>query len=280
MLSMAIDAHHHFWRYSPTEYEWISDAMAVLRRDYLPEDLRREASAVGIDGVVSVQARQTIQETDWLLELAEQNADFIRGVVGWVPLVSENVGRDLARYAGRAKLKAVRHVLQDEADDDYMLRDDFNRGVALLKDFGLRYDILIFERQLPQAIRLVDRHPTQTFILDHIAKPRVRDGAIAPWRENLKELAQRPNVYCKLSGIVTEADHRTWTPQQLRPYMDVALEAFGSRRLMFGSDWPVCILACGYRRWHQIAREFASMLTPDEQDRIFTETTIEAYGLD
>jgi L-fuconolactonase len=254
--------------------------MSVLRRDYLPEDLRREATAVGIDGVVSVQARQTLAETDWLLELAEQNADFIRGIVGWVPLVSETVARDLSRYAGRSKLKAVRHVLQDEPDDDYMLRDDFNRGVALLKDFGLRYDILIFERHLPQAIRLVDRHPTQTFILDHIAKPRVRDGVISPWRENLKELARRPNVYCKLSGVVTEADHRNWTPQQLRPYMDVAMEAFGSRRLMFGSDWPVCLLACGYRRWHQIAREFVSKLTPDEQDRIFELTAIEAYGLD
>ncbi|HEY2589467.1 MAG TPA: amidohydrolase family protein [Tepidisphaeraceae bacterium] len=277
---MAIDAHHHFWRYSPTEYEWISDAMSVLRRDYLPQDLQREAAPVGIDGAVSVQARQTLQETDWLLELAEQNAEFIRGVVGWVPLVSQTVGRDLSRYAGRPKLKAVRHVLQDEPDDDYMLRDDFNRGVALLKDFGLRYDILIFERHLPQAIQFVDRHPTQTFILDHIAKPRVRDGEISPWRENLKELAKRPNVYCKLSGVVTEADHRTWTPMQLQPYMDAALDSFGSRRLMFGSDWPVCLLAAGYRRWHQIVQEFAAKLTPDEQDRIFEQTAVEAYGLD
>jgi L-fuconolactonase len=277
---MPIDAHHHFWRYSPAEYGWITDSMSVLRRDYLPEDLRREANAVGIDGVVSVQARQTLQETDWLLDLAEQNADFIRGVVGWVPLVSDTVEHELGRYAGRSKLKAVRHVLQDEPDDNYMLRDDFNRGVAMLKDHDLRYDILIFDRHLPQAIRFVDRHPKQTFILDHIAKPRVRDGAISPWRENLKELARRPNVYCKLSGVVTEADHRTWTPQQLRPYLDAALDAFGSRRLMFGSDWPVCLLACGYRRWHQIVRDFASKLTPDEQDRIFELTAVEAYGLD
>lgn len=276
---MAIDAHHHFWRYSPREYGWISDSMSVLRRDYLPDDLRREASAAGADGVVSVQARQTLEETDWLLDLAGQNAGFIRGVVGWVPLVSETVGRDLIRYAGRSKLKAVRHVLQDEPDEDYMLRDDFNRGVAMLKDFGLRYDILIFGRHLPQAIRLVDRHPKQTFVLDHIAKPRVRAGELWPWRENLKELARRPNVYCKLSGVVTEADHRNWTPQHLRPYMDVALEAFGSRRLMFGSDWPVCLLACGYRRWHQIVKEFASKLTPDEQERIFEKTAVEAYGL-
>lgn len=276
---MAIDAHHHFWKYTPEEYGWISAGMSVLRRDYLPADLRREAAAAGIDGVISVQARQTLEETDWLLKLAEES-DFIRGVVGWVPLISETVGKDLARYANRPKLKAVRHVLQDEPDDNYMLRDDFNRGIALLKKAGLRYDILVFERHLPQAIKLVDRHPGTTFILDHIAKPRIRENQLSPWRENMRELGRRANVYCKVSGMVTEANHANWTPQQLRPYFDAALEAFGSRRLMFGSDWPVCLLACGYRRWFQIVREFASKLTPDEQDRLFGQTAIEAYGLE
>lgn len=275
---MAIDAHHHFWQYSPAEYGWISEGMSVLRRDFLPAQLRQEIEPLGIDGVISVQARQTLQETDWLLELGEKE-DFIRGVVGWVPLASPEAGRSLERYAGRAKLKAVRHVLQDEPDDNYMLRDDFNRGLGLLKEFGLRYDILIFERHLPQAIELVDRHPRQTFILDHLAKPRIRDAAVSPWRENLRELAKRPNVYCKLSGIVTEADHRTWTPQQLRPYMDAALEAFGPRRLMFGSDWPVCLLACGYRRWYQIVKDFAAALSPDEQHHLFGKTAAEAYGI-
>lgn len=276
---MAIDAHHHFWKYTPEEYGWISAGMSVLRRDYLAADLRREAAAVGIDGVISVQARQTLEETDWLLKLAEES-DFIRGVVGWVPLISETVGKDLARYANRPKLKAVRHVLQDEPDDNYMLRDDFNRGIALLKKAGLRYDILVFERHLPQAIKLVDRHPGTTFILDHIAKPRIRENQLSPWRDNMRELGRRANVYCKVSGMVTEANHANWTPQQLRPYFDAALEAFGSRRLMFGSDWPVCLLACGYRRWFQIVREFASKLTPDEQDRLFGQTAIEAYGLE
>jgi L-fuconolactonase len=276
---MAIDAHHHFWRYTPAEYGWISDSMSVLRRDYLPADLRKETAALGIDGGISVQARQSLNETDWLLSLTERDV-LIRGVVGWVPLVSPTVSDDLARYVKRPKLKAVRHVLQDEPDDGYMLREDFNRGVALLKEFGLGYDLLIFERHLPQAIQFVDRHPSQTFILDHVAKPRIRENQISPWRENLRDLARRPNVYCKISGMVTEADHRTWTPPQLRPYLDAALEAFGSRRLMFGSDWPVCLLACGYRRWFQIVREFASKLTPDEQDRIFEQTAIEAYGLD
>jgi L-fuconolactonase len=276
---MAIDAHHHFWKYTPEEYGWITDGMSVLRRDYLPAELRREAALAGIDGVISVQARQTLEETDWLLKLAEEN-DFICGVVGWVPLISNTVRDDLARYANRPKLKAVRHVLQDEPDDNYMLRDDFDRGIVLLKEAGLRYDILIFERHLPQVIKLVDRHPGTTFILDHVAKPRIRENQLSPWRENLRELGRRPNVYCKVSGMVTEANHANWTAQQLRPYFDAALEAFGSRRLMFGSDWPVCLLACGYRRWFQIVREFASKLTQDEQDRLFEQTAIEAYGLE
>ena len=274
---MVIDAHHHFWRYDPAEYGWISESMSVLRRDFLPDDLKREIKPVGVDGVVSVQARQTLQETEWLLDLADRH-EFIRGVVGWVPLASEKVRADLERLSTRQKLRAVRHVLQDEADDNYILRDDFNRGVRQLKDVGLRYDILIFERHLLQTIRFVDRHPQQIFVLDHIAKPRIRENAIAGWRRDLRELARRPNVWCKLSGLVTEADHRSWTPTQLRPYMETALEAFGPRRLMFASDWPVCLLACEYQRWYHIVREFASSLSPGEQARLFGQTAAEAYG--
>lgn len=275
---MSIDAHHHFWRYDPAQYGWISESMAVLRQDYLPPQLRKATQAAGVDGVVSVQARQSLAETDWLLELADQH-EFIRGVVGWVPLVSEQVRRDLERLRGRKKLKGVRHVLQDEPDDNYMLRDDFNRGIRQLKEFALGYDVLVFERHLPQTILFVDRHPEQVFVLDHVAKPRIRDNLMSPWRENLRELARRPNVWCKLSGVVTEADHRSWTPQQLRPYMETVLEAFGPRRLMFGSDWPVCLLACGYQRWYQIVREFASALSPDEQSWLFGRTATDAYDL-
>jgi len=275
---MVIDAHHHFWMYDPAQYGWISEGMAVLKRDYLPGDLRQATAAAGVDGVVSVQARQTIEETEWLLDLADRH-EFIRGVVGWVPLASERVREDLERLAERPKLRAVRHVLQDEPDDNYVLRDDFNRGIRQLKDFGLRYDILVFERHLPQTIRFVDRHPEQIFVLDHLAKPRIRDHVISPWRENLRELARRPNVWCKLSGLVTEADHQSWTEKQLRPYMDVALDAFGPTRLMFGSDWPVCLLACGYQRWYQIVREFASRLSPDEHDCLFGKTAVDAYDL-
>jgi L-fuconolactonase len=275
-----IDAHHHFWHYNPLEYGWISASMAVLRRDYLPADLRAVAKAGGIDGVISVQARQTIAETDWLLALAEQqeNAQFIRGVVGWVPLVSDKVEAELDRLIDRKKLVAVRHVLQDEPDA-YMARDDFNRGLSALRRFGLRYDILVYERQLPAAIAMVDRHPQQIFILDHLAKPRIKEGALSPWRENMRELARRPNVYCKVSGMVTEADHRAWTTAQLEPYVETALEAFGPRRLMIGSDWPVCLLACDYVRWHTIARGFIAKLSAAEQARILEQTALEAYGI-
>jgi len=274
---MIIDAHHHFWRYNAREYGWISND--ALRRDFLPNDLKKEIDAAGINGVVSVQARQTTEETQWLLDLAERN-DFIRGVVGWAPLVSPDVQADLERFAARRKLKGVRHVLQDEPDKDYMLRPDFDHGVGLLKNLNLRYDILIYERHLPQAIRLVDRHPTLTFILDHIAKPKIGENVISPWKQNLRELSRRPNVYCKLSGMVTEADHQNWTPRQLTPYMEAALEAFGPRRLMFGSDWPVCLLACTYQRWYEIVKDFASRLSPAEQDRLLGETAAEAYGID
>ena len=275
---MIIDAHHHFWQYSPREYGWISDTMGVLKRDYLPPVLEREIRSVGITGVVSVQARQTVRETEWLLDLADQNP-FIKGVVGWVPLVSIDVAGEIRKFGQRPKLKAVRHVLQDEPDDNYMLRPEFDRGISLLKEFGLRYDILIFERHLKQSITLVDRHPDLTFILDHVAKPRIRENVISPWREDMKELAKRPNVYCKISGMATEADHARWTEKQLRPYMETALDAFGPTRLMFGSDWPVCLLATSYRRWFQTVTDFIAPLSETERTRIMGGTAVEAYGL-
>ena len=275
---MVIDSHHHFWSYNPKDYGWISDSMSVLRRDFGPEDLRKEIAGAGVDGVISVQARQSVEETRWLLDLAAKN-DFIRGVVGWVPLVDDTVGAWLEKFAKNTKLKAVRHVIQDEPDEHFILRDDFNRGIRALKRFGLRYDILVFERHLPNTIEFVDEHPNQVFILDHLAKPKVRAGIVEPWRQNLCTLARRANVYCKLSGVVTEADWAAWTPAQLKPYFDAALQAFGSRRLMFGSDWPVCLVASDYARWVQTAREWAAPLTHSEQDRIFGGTAIEAYGL-
>jgi L-fuconolactonase len=276
--AMKIDAHHHFWKYDPAEYGWINDSMAVIRRDFLPPDLQTETGAVGIDGVVSVQARQTLEETQWLLDLAEGD-DFIKGVVGWVPLRSADVANQLSKLSKRPKLKGIRHIVQDEPDDNFILSNDFNAGVRALADFGLTYDILIYERHLPQAIQFVDRHPQQVFILDHLAKPRVKEHQVEPWRTNIRHLAERENVFCKISGLVTEADWHEWTVAQLEVYLGTVLDAFGPRRVMFGSDWPVCLLASTYRAWYEIVSGFCARLSAAEQARVFGETAIEAYRL-
>ncbi len=275
---MKIDAHHHFWAYDPVEYDWISEEMSVIRRDFLPVHLEREIADAGVDGVVSVQARQTLAETTVLLEHARRHA-FIQGVVGWVPLVSPDVTGHLEIFAGEPKFRAVRHVLQGEPDDAYMLRADFNAGIRALGQFGLVYDLLIFERHLPQTITFVDRHPSQVFVLDHAAKPRIAAGAREPWSTGLRELAQRENVFCKVSGLVTEADWQGWTEAQLRPYVETVLEAFGPARTMFGSDWPVCLVASPYRRWLETVERFTAGLSPTEQAQVFGGTAVRAYGL-
>lgn len=275
---MRIDAHHHFWKYDPAEYGWIGSDMALLRRDYLPEHLEETAAAAGIDGVISVQARQSVEETAWLLELA-RDSRLIRGVVGWVPLISSDVEKSLERFAAEAKFRGVRHVLQGEPDERYMLRDDFNAGIRALRQFGLVYDILIFERHLPQTIEFVDRHPEQVFVLDHIAKPRIKDGVLKPWEENLRELARRENVFCKLSGVVTEADWHGWTDEQLKPYLDAVLATFGSRRVMFGSDWPVCLVASDYERWLETVHRHTAQFSSDEREAIFGGTAAKVYDL-
>jgi L-fuconolactonase len=273
---LKLDSHQHFWKYSDAEYGWIDDN--ALRRDFLPDDLHKELKSAGIDGSVSVQARQTTGETDWLLSLAEQYS-FLKGVVGWVPLTSPSVEGDIEKYASRKKLKAVRHVVQDEKDDRFILRPDFNSGVALLDKYGLAYDILIFERHLPNAIQFVDRHPKQRFILDHIAKPRIREGVVAPWRDNLREMAKRPNVWCKVSGVVTEADHKKWTEAQVRFYIDAAIDAFTPKRIMFGTDWPVCTTATTYKNWTELMHRATKNLSPSERDSIFGGAAAAAYRI-
>jgi L-fuconolactonase len=275
---MRIDSHQHFWKYEPAEYAWINEDMSVIRRDFLPEHLAEEITRAGIEGTVAVQAGTTT-ETEWLLGLAD-NWSFIRGVVGWAPLTDPYASDALEHLAANRKLRGLRHILQDEPDPYYMLRDDFNAGIRTLLRFGLTYDILIYERHLPQTIEFVDRHPNQVFVLDHIAKPRIKAGEISPWRENIRELAQRENVYCKISGIITEANWTSWTPEQLSPYIDVVLEAFGAHRLMFGSDWPVCLIAGSYAKWVMMMEKAVGALSIPEQERIWSDTAIEAYGLD
>lgn len=275
---MQIDSHHHYWRYDAREYGWIDDAMASIRHDFLPADLAETIAAVGVDGVVTVQARQSLEETDWLLSMAAENA-FMLGVVGWVPLADPGIRDILGPLSANPKLRAVRHVVQGEPDPEFILGEDFNRGVAALLEFDLTYDILIVAAQLPPSIRFVDRHPEQRFVLDHIAKPLIRDNRMEPWREVIRQMARRENVWCKLSGMVTEADYSSWTVDQLRPYAEVILEAFGPDRVMFGSDWPVCLVACAYERWYGIVREFIAELSESEQTKIMGHNAAIAYHL-
>jgi L-fuconolactonase len=278
MSNARIDAHHHLWRYLPPGPAWMADGMEGLRRDFLIEDLRAVTAEAGVTGTIVVETERTVQETGWLSQVAASD-DLIRGVVGWAPLTSPAVVAELERIASLPKMKAIRHPIHDESDDQFVLRDDFNRGVAALKQFDLRYDILIFERHLPQTIEFVDRHPDQVFILDHVAKPLIRDRVFSPWRENIRELARRSNVYCKVSGMVTEADWHTWSDNVVSPYIEAVVEVFTPNRLMFGSDWPVMTLASSYRRWMATIQSAIAQLSVTERERILGGTAVEAYGL-
>jgi L-fuconolactonase len=275
---MIIDSHHHFWKYNPIEYDWIDDSMKVIRKNFLPENLELTISEAGVDGVISVQARQSVEETEWLIGMAHQN-DFIKGVVGWLPMMEDNIEDDLEKYSGEKILKGLRHVIQGETDPEFILRKDFNRGISLLRKFSLVYDILIVERQLPNTIRFADQHPDQKFVLDHIAKPLIGKSELSPWRENIRELARRENVNCKISGMVTEADFENWTPAQLQPYFDVVLEAFGPDRVLFGSDWPVCLVATTYKNWMGLVQKNISELSKPEQAKIMGENAVRIYQL-
>ncbi len=275
---MRLDAHQHFWQYRPADYPWMTDALAALRRDYLPADLHPHLRQAGLDGSIVVQAQQTLAEARWMLHLAEQNP-FIRGVVGWVDLRSERVDEALGELSSHPRFVGVRHVVQDEPDDRFLLLPDFQRGIGRLKAYGLTYDILIYPRQLPAAIELVRRFPEQPFVLDHLAKPAVRDGALSPWAEQIRDLARSPNVCCKVSGLVTEARWDAWRPDDFRPYLDVVFEAFGPGRLMFGSDWPVCLLAGSYERVFRVVDDYARALTPAERAGLFGETAARFYGV-
>jgi len=259
---MRIDAHQHFWHYDPTHHVWMTEAMAALRRDYLPDELSPLLRATGFDGTIAVQARQLLQETEWLLALAERHP-WVQGVVGWVDLCSAELPAQLERLAPHPKLVGVRHVVHDEPDDRFMLRPDFRRGIGRLREFGLTYDLLLFPRHLEVAVTLVDEFPEQPFVLDHLAKPAIRDGLLSPWKEDLERLAERPNVFCKLSGMVTEARWNEWKPGDFRPYLDVVVEEFGPERLMIGSDWPVCTLAADYRSALGLVLDYVAALSAD-----------------
>jgi len=265
--TMHVDAHQHFWRYDEREYGWIDDSLAALRRNFLPADLKPELECNGFQGCVAVQARQTLEETRWLLELA-QHAPFILGVVGWVDLRSPRVRFELESLARYPKLVGVRHIVQSEPDERFLLQPDFLRGIAMLEEFDLAYDILIYTRHLPVAAEFVARFPRQRFVLDHLAKPPIKSGAIDDWERGIREMAAFPNVYCKVSGLVTEADWQKWKPEDLRPYLDVAFECFGASRLMIGSDWPVCTVAGPYSLVMDVMKDYLRKFPANERDAV------------
>ena len=272
-----IDAHHHLWRYDAAEFGWIDNSMAVLRRDFLVEELAQEMQSAGIDGTVVVQARESLEETRWLLECARATP-LLRGVVGWAPLDADELPEILGRFEDAEKLVGLREVVQGKPDG-YLDRAAFHRGVRHLTALDLTYDILIQERQLAEAIRFVDQHPDQRFVLDHAAKPKIAKNELEPWKTHCDELAQRPNVSCKISGLVTEADWQHWTAESLRPYLDVCVEAFGTHRLLAGSDWPVCLVASTYAQWWDLLAQYFADFSEDEVRHIFGENAIDTYRL-
>jgi L-fuconolactonase len=275
---MRIDCHHHLWNYTPEEYGWIGPDKQALKRDFILSDLKRTARQSGIEGSIVVQARQSLEETGTLLDLALRE-NFVRGVIGWLPITSREFPGLLERYAENPELVGIRHVIQDEPDDSFILGMKFNAGIGLLSYYRLVYEILVFERHLPQTIRFVTMHPDQQFVLDHCAKPLIASGTMEPWRGHIRELAKRPNVACKISGLVTEADASGNLDSQCSPYLETVLEAFGPDRCLFGSDWPVCLTACGYGEWHRMVSDAVSGLSAPEQAKIFGDNAARIYRL-
>lgn len=264
---MRLDAHQHFWQYDAVEYPWMQPEWPI-RRDFLPRDLAPLLQTASLDGCIVVQARQSVEESRWLLQLADESP-IVKGVVGWVDLQSPEVTEQLAKFAAHQKFVGVRHVAQDEPDDRFLARPAVVYGIRQLRQFDLAYDLLVFPKQLPAAIELVATLPEQRFVLDHIAKPHIKEGTISPWREQIRELAKAPNVLCKVSGMVTEADWQKWQRADFRPYLDVVFEAFGADRLMYGSDWPVCLLAGEYAKVFSLADEYFTQLTATDQAKVF-----------
>ncbi len=278
-MTRRIDAHQHFWRYHASHFPWIDEAKPCLKRDYLPSDLEPQLRAAGFDACIAVQARHDIDETRFLLELASAHP-FIAGVVAWIDLQADDLHEQLEYWAADAKLVGIRHIVHDEPDDRFMLRPAFLRGLGLLAEFDLTYDLLLFPRHLPVAIDVVSRFPDQRFVLDHLAKPPIKAREIDAWARDLVQLAAHPNVCAKLSGLVTEADWQAWTPEDVRPYLDVALDCFGASRLMVGSDWPVCTLAGDYGRVMAPVVAFAEEQPSDDRDAILGGTAAKFWRLE
>lgn len=276
---MILDSHQHFWKYSGKDYAWIDEHMQRIRRDFLPADLESVLKSNRVSGTVAVQACHSEEETMMLLDMADENK-FIKGVVGWIDLTDTEVESKLNSYQTRKKLVGIRHVLQGEADDRYMLRPDFLRGLATLDGFSLTYDILIYPKHLPVAKELVSHFPSQRFVIDHIAKPFIKDQKLEPWKSNMKQLAGNPNVYCKISGMVTEASWNAWKREDFFPFLDSVFEAFGEDRVMYGSDWPVCLVAAkSYADVLNIPIAYLKARSPQSLDKFLALNCIRFYKL-
>ncbi len=274
---MRLDCHQHFWEYDPKRQGWITPEMNRIRRNFLPGDLYPLLQDAKIDGCIAVQADESLRETDFLLDLASQH-DWILGVVGWADLGNDQLDEFLDKYSEAEKLVGFREVLQSK-DPRYMLREEFVRGVQKIGKRGYSYDVLIFPQHLSASLELVSKCPDQRFVIDHLAKPFIKVGEWKDWKKGMALLAERELVQCKLSGMVTEADWKKWTPEQLLPYLEIALELFGPDRLMYGSDWPVCLLAGEYEQVYRVLDDFTSQLTSSEKNRILGETAAEFYRI-
>ena len=272
-----IDAHNHFWKFDPVRDSWINEEMKVLRKDFLPDDFYSILEANEINGSVAVQADQSLDETRFLLNQAKKN-DWIKGVIGWIDLQSEFLENDLVQLEGEQKLKGFRHIAQAEAND-FLISNRFLKGLQTLSKTDYTYDILVFPPQLPAAIELVRKFPTQKFIVDHLAKPYINKGLIKEWKQNIVELARAENVYCKISGMITEADWGNWKQTDFHPYLDVVTETFGTKRLMFGSDYPVCLLAGSYGQVLEIVKDYFESFSESEKEDIFGLNAIKFYNL-
>jgi L-fuconolactonase len=273
-----VDAHQHFWHYTVKDFGWINDEMKVIRRDFLPADLEPVLKKNNVAGTIIVQVGQNLEENDFMLGLAGEHA-FVKGVVGWLDLQSPELESQLKKYSTNKKFAGLRHIVQGEPDDRFMLRDNFLRGISLLERYDLTYDILIYPKQLPAAIELARQFPGQKFVLDHIAKPFIKDRKIEPWMSDIKKLGAAGNVYCKVSGMVTEADFKKWKAEDLYPYLQTVLDAFGTDRLMFGSDWPVCLVAAQYEQVLDILFGFFKL--PDQElNKIMSANCLKFYDVE
>lgn len=275
---MTIDSHQHFWQYSPVKDAWITESMSVIQRDFLPAELQTVLRDNRINGCVAVQADQSENETHFLLELSNAH-EFIKGVVGWVDLSTDTIGERLAYFSQFKTVKGFRHIVQAEQDPDFLQRKNFCNGIRLLEKFNYTYDLLILPNQLTCATKLCAQFPNQKFVVDHLVKPNIRQQQLEPWRKDITLLAKNENVYCKVSGMVTEADWQHWKPEDITPYLDVVFHVFGTDRILYGSDWPVCLVAASYETQLSIVSNYLKTFSESAKQKVMGENAVNFYNL-